>query len=93
VSFSSFFSLYLSLLDEFVTFVVPVGEANHHHAMDDLLSLSLVQATALFQDLFAQDVVDEISHHNIHIRFASGGEAAVLHCLLPGNEVALFKSD
>lgn len=81
------------LLDELVTLAVSMGEADHHHAMDDLLSLVLVQTTALLEHLLAQDVVDEVSHHYVHVGFAGCGEATVLHGLLPSHEVALLKSE
>ena len=87
------FGLLLSFLDELVTLVVSVGEADHHHAVDDLLSLVLVQTTALFEHFLAQDVVDEVSHHDVHVGLAGCGKATVLHGLLPGNEVALLKSE
>ena len=65
-------------------------EADHHHAVDNLLPLNLIKAISFFENLFAEDVVNEISHHDIHIRFACGGESAILHVLLPCSEIGFL---
>ena len=56
--------------------------------MNDLLSLP---RPCLLEDILSQNVVDEIFHHHIHVRFTGGGESTFLKILLPELEIELLK--
>ena len=48
--------------------------------MNDLLSLL---SSCLLKDVLSENIVDEVFHHHIHVRFAGGGEASFFKILLP----------
>lgn len=56
--------------------------------MNNLLSLP---RPCLLEDILSQNVVDEVSHHHIHVGFASGGESTLFKILLPELEIELLK--
>ena len=56
--------------------------------MNNLLSLP---RPCLLEDILSQNVVDEVSHHHIHVCFASGCESTLFKILLPELEIELLK--
>lgn len=64
-------------------------EHDHHHAVDDLLALSVGDfvAACAFKNFRAEDAVNEIFHHYVHIFFGGCGKSTRFNMLLPLLEI------
>jgi hypothetical protein len=79
-------SLFLGLLDELVTLIISMREHDHDHTVHNLLLFELSEGLSYWeifnfrmnfpkscscQNVLAKDILNEVSHCDIHVNFAS----------------------
>ena len=85
-------SLSFSFDNEFISFAVSVREDNHNHWINDLLLFNIRHfVVCSIENLISKDVLNKLSHHDVHIDFGCSSEASLFHLLLPEMEISLLQ--